>query len=397
MSMPTVTAAPVLTPTRVVSRGANPFAPIVIQQNQSLTPTSTQQIYEPLVARGKRAHTNANVQKALDDLRARLNGEVYKQEHTGKVITVKIGLIDINFEIQRDEDAEHHANIIRKFDPRIYMPVMCTKLATGRYSAWEGQQTACVLYHLWKAGLIEDDFEVQIKYFDEDLEVPGSDLKGEAVGNYGFRQINGGMRKPIDAYHLHRSRVNGVRLYNSQFDEDRQSEEIQCIMERNSMFPAKPIDARGRNATPGMVTYLHGVNLIAGHGTDMSVFNLAKTDLEWALKWHNTYFPNEKGVEGGFILAFGRLHHAARTQTPSVTIDSTTEAELYQLFRSKYGTPSGFHNDCKTRLTKWQEANGLKTSWSDGCLTPLLVMDYIKSGGKCVLPKVPGMMIYAGI
>lgn len=398
MSMPAVTAATVPTSTRVVSRGANPFAPIVIQQNQRLTPTNTQQIYEPLVVRGQRSHTNANVQKALAELKARMNDEIYTQEHTGKVATVKIGLIDINIEIQRDEDAEHHANIIRKFDPRIYMPVMCTKLANGRYSAWEGQQTACVLYHLWQAGLIEEDFEVQIKYFDEDLKVPGSDLKGEAVGNYGFRQINGGLRKPIDAYHLHRSRVNGVRLYNSIFDEDVQSEQIQCILENNIMFPAKSSDAKHNRATPGMVTYIHGLNLIAGHGTDMKAFNVSKTDLEWALQWHNKYYPNEKGVDGGFILAFGRLAHAARTNKfGAIKLDATVDAELHRLFQAKYGSPKGFHNDCKQRLLNWQTTNNINPSWSDGCLTPILVMDYIKFGGTSVLPQVSGMVTYAGI
>ncbi|NDC62368.1 MAG: hypothetical protein EBZ60_10250 [Betaproteobacteria bacterium] len=155
------------------------------------------------------------------------------------MIWVKISDLDINIEIQRDEDAEHQANILEKFDPRIAMPVMATKLKNGRYSVWEGQQTSCVLYHLYQAGLIEDDFLVQVKAFDEDMVVPGTQLQGEAVASYGFRQINGGGRKGIDAYHLHRSRVNGVRLYDSIFDEDIQSESIQCIMEHNQMFPAK--------------------------------------------------------------------------------------------------------------------------------------------------------------
>jgi hypothetical protein len=88
------------------------------------------------------------------------------------------------------------------------------------------------------------------------LEVPGSNLKGEAVGNYGFRVLNGSGREPIDAYFMHRSRVNGVRLYDSDFWEDQQSEEIQQILEKNNMFPAKASDAQGQKATPGMVTHI---------------------------------------------------------------------------------------------------------------------------------------------
>jgi hypothetical protein len=276
---------------------------------------------------------------------------------------------------------------------------MCTKLKNGRFSAWEGQQTSCVLYHLYTAGLIDGDFLVQVKAFDEELIVPGTTLQGEAVANYGFRQINGGGRKGIDAYHLHRSRVNGVRLYGSVFDEDVQSNEIQIIMENNNMFPAKSSSARGQLATPGMVTYIHGANNIAGHGTDMKLFNKSKEDLNWALSWHNKYYPSEKGVDGGFILAFGRLHCAARSSTNKVALDATVEADLYKLFQTTYGSPKSFHKDCKQRLQDFQDANGLPRSWSDSCLASILVMDYYnpnKFAGKLNLPAIPDSQKYAG-
>jgi hypothetical protein len=387
------------TQTRTISRGANPYAPIAIQQNVSLTPQGQFNIYEALTTRGARAHTNPHVQQALNNLRTRLGGEKYTHQHFGELIWAKISDLDINIEIQRDEDAEHQANIIDRFDPRIAMPVMATKLKNGRYSVWEGQQTSCLYYHLYTAGLIDGDFLVQVKAFDEDMVVPGTDLQGEAVGNYGFRQINGGGRKGIDAYHLHRSRVNGVRLYNSTFDEDVQSEQIQQILEKNNMFPTKSSDARGQQATPGMVTYIHGLNTIAGHGTEMKLFNKTKHDLEWALAWHNRYYPAEKGVDGGFILAFGRLHHAARTAKTPIKLGATVEADLYRLFQSKYGSPKSFHKDCKQRLQDFQDDNDLVRSWSDSCLTPILVMDYYSPSGfagKLSLPMVPDMTKYAG-
>lgn len=384
---------------RAVNRGANPFAPLVIQQNVNMTPQGQSNIYEPLTVRGARAHTNSHVQQALANLRIRLGDEKYTHKHFGELIWAKISDLDINIEIQRDEDAEHQANILEKFDPRIAMPVMATKLKNGRYSVWEGQQTSCLYYHLYTAGLIDGDFLVQVKSFDEDMIVPGTDLQGEAVANYGFRQINGGGRKGIDAYHLHRSRVNGVRLYNSTFDEDVQSEMVQCILEKNNMFPAKASDARGQLATPGMVTYIHGLNIIAGHGTEMKLFNKTAEDLDWALAWHNKYYPAEKGVDGGFILAFGRLHHAARTAKHPVTLNATVEADLYKLFQSHYGSPKAFHKDCKQRLETFQDANDLVRSWSDSCLTPILVMDYYdpnKFAGKLNLPQVPDLKKYAG-
>lgn len=383
--------------TRTVDRGANPFAPIVKQANRNLTPHQAAWVYQPLTQRAGAVHNSAHIQESLKNLAARMKGQRFNQQHCGQLVLVPISEIDINVDIQRDCEPEHQAKIIERFDPRIYMPVMATRLVNGRYSAWEGQQTASVLYHLHQAGLLDDDFLVQVKAIDEDLKVPASDLVGEAVGNYGFRQINGGMRKPIDAYHLHRSRVNGVRLYDSQFDEDVQSEEIQQILERNNMFPAKSSAAKYNQASPGMVTYIHGLNLIAGHGADMKTFHKTKHDLEWALMWHDRYYRNEKGVDGGFILAFGRLAAAARTCDPQITLDRATEDDLFKLFQNRYGSPKGFHNDCKARLKNFQVKNSLAESWSDSCLTPILVMDYVNWGGNRPLPQVAGMVTYAGI
>jgi hypothetical protein len=250
------------------------------------------------------------------------------------------------------------------------------------------------MYWLWRCGLIEKDFLVQCKVVDDDLAVPGSSLVGEAVGNYGFRTLNGSGREPIDAFFMHRSRVNGVRLYHSELKEDRQSEEIQQILEHNHMFPAKASEARGRQARPGMVTYITGLNNIAAHGTQAAVFDLAKQDLNRALAWHDRYYAGEKGVDGGFILAFGRLYAAAREQKVDITLE--TEEGLYHLFQSRYGSPSGFHADCKQRLKAFQKRNTIKESWSDSCLTPILVSDYLKLGGPGRLPRVD-MVTYAGV
>jgi hypothetical protein len=393
-----MTTATVSVQPRTVNRGANPFAAIVKQQNQNLTPTSPTSVYESLQVRGDRVFNHPAVQKALAEVKQQLGGETYNQSHFGTLICIPYKDMDMNIDIQRDEDPIHIAEqILPKYDPRISMTVMCTKLKNGRYSAWEGQQTSLTFYVLHKAGLIDDNTLIQVKAFDEDLEVPGTTLKGEAVGNLGFRIINGGGRKGVDAYHVHRSRVSGVRVYESKFREDLQSEEIQQILERHNMFPAKTSAAAGKKATPGMVTYIHGLNLIAGHDTDQKLFDISKNDLDWALAWHEKYYANEKGVDGGIILALGRLAQQARTAKPKIVLDSNTEQDLYKLFRAKYGSPKGFHKDCKDRLTKFQLANNLATSWSDSCLTPILVMDYINWGGKCALPQVHGMTTYAGI
>jgi len=387
--------------TRTIDRGANPFAPIAKQRNQALA-TPRKGVYEKLedrVVTMMSDDVQSNViNQAIAELRERLGGKTYKQEHFGYLAEIDAGLIDINIDIQRDLLGKHIGeDIIVKFDPRILQPINVTFIReTGRYSAWDGQQSSATLKLLLLAGLVDPDVKIQCKVVEDDLVVPGSNLVGEAYGNLGFRLLNTS-REPIDPFWMHRSRVSGVRNYGSTLDEDLQAEEIQQIFESNHMFPAKASDAQGQKAKPGMVTYISGCNNIAGHDTEWDTFNITKNDLNRALHWHDTYFSNEKGVDGGFILAFGRLYAEARETDIEITQD--TEDDLFRLFQSKYGTPAGFHRDCKDRLKAFQIKNKLKTSWSDSCLTPILVMDYLRwdDSENHPLPEVNHMTTYAGI
>lgn len=386
---------------RTVNRGANPFAPIAKQRNQALT-TPRNGVYEKLEDRVNTflsvADNRQIIDAAVDRLRTRLAGEVYHQDHFGRFEMIAIPLEYLNIDIQRDITAATNlAKIIDLFDPRCVQPVNCTYITeTGMYSAWDGQQTSTVLKILLDAGLIDPDFRVMCKVYDDTLDVPGTDLKGEAAANYLFRTLNTS-REPIDPYWLHRSRVSGVRNYGSQLTEDLQANEIQKIFEKNHMFPAKASDAQGQRATPGMVTHISGCNNIAGLGNTDTVFEQTRQDLDRALAFHDRFFNHEKGVDGGFILAFGRLYAEAREQDIDITPE--TEQDLYDMMIALYGSPKGFHADCKQRLADHHKRNGNKISWSDSCLTPILVMDYLKwpESKNLPLPAVSHMVSYAGI
>lgn len=386
---------------RTVNRGANPFAPIAKQRNQALT-TPRSGVYEKLEDRVDTFLSVANnreiIDAAVSRLRTRLADEIYRQDHFGRFEMLSIPLEYLNIDIQRDLiEATKLARIIDLFDPRCVQPVNCTYITdTGMYSAWDGQQTSAVLKILLDAGLIDPDFRVMCKVYDDTLKVPGTDLKAEAAANYLFRMLNTS-REPIDAYWLHRSRVSGVRNYGSQLTEDRQANEIQEIFEKNHMFPAKASDAQGQRSTPGMVTHISGCNVIAGHGSTDTLFEECKQDLDRALAFHDRFFSSEKGVDGGFILAFGRLYAEAREQ--SIDITAHTEQDLYDMMMALYGSPKGFHADCKQRLTEHRKRNHDKNSWSDSCLTPILVLDYLKwpMSKNLPLPAVNHMVSYAGI
>jgi hypothetical protein len=176
--------------------------------------------------------------------------------------------------------------------------------------------------------------------------------------------------------------------------ENLQSNEIQLVLEKYHMYPAASVT--GQRKKPGMITYISGLNNISHHGTeDATIFKNCLADLEWALKWHNTYFSSEEGVDGGFILAFGRF--AADAREAGFVITTALEDDLARHIKHWYMSPAGFHRDCRERLKKFQKSNGLKDSWSDSCLTPTLVLDYLNRGGAESVPQVHDMVTYAGI
>lgn len=375
---------------------SNPFIPVAKAKNKQLT-TPINGVYEKIDDRVETFlsidENNEAIQGALSELKVRLGGQIYQPKHFGDLVWVPIELLDINVDIQRDLVKGRIVSNLINFDPRCVQPVNCTYITeTGRYSAWEGQQTSATLYILLKEGLISKDFLVPCKVYADNLIVPGSPLTGEGAGNDLFRSLNTG-REPIDAFWIHRSRVSAVRNYGSTLELDKQSNDIQKVLEKHNMFPAKEED--GKIPTPGMVTYISGINKIAGHGTERVKFNKTLKDLDNAMAFHDKYFHNIPGVDGGFILAFGRLYAAARDAGTPISPDA--EAGLADMIKKRYGTPSAFHKDCKTRLTKYQLANGRSKAWKDSCLTPILVWDYMRHGNGHPLPMVKDMADYANV
>jgi hypothetical protein len=355
-----------------MTQTSNPYIPVAKQKNKQLT-TPINGVYEKLDDRVNTflaiSDNNDTIQTALAELKIRLGGQIYQPTHFGELVHVPIDLIDINVDIQRDLVLLRIASNIRNFDPRCVQPVNCTYITeTGRYSAWEGQQTSATLYILLKEGLISKDFLVPCKIYSDTLTVPGSPLTGEGAGNDLFRSLNTG-REPIDAFWIHRSRVSAVRNYGSTLELDKQSNQIQLVLEKHNMFPAKEEDGKN-NPMPGMVTHISGINKIAGHGSKPHEFKQTLQDLDKAMAFHDKYFHSVPSVDGGFILAFGRLYAAARlNQTP---ISPDAEDGLADMIKKRYGTPADFHADCKTRLRKYQVNNGRTKSWKDSCLTPIL-------------------------
>lgn len=384
-----------LTTQRVISRNTNPFSPA--QLNRSAQAYKNKNLYEDLVKRSGPASINNDVQKAIADLKARINQKQFAKKDFGRIEYVKLSDLVINIDNQRDVDWDHVAHIIKTFDPRAVQVVNTIKLVNGKYSVPEGQHTAVVLKILYDAGLLEKDFEVQCKVVDENATVPGSELKGEAFGNLLFRIINYKGRKAVEPYYMHRSRVSGVRNYGSTLLEDVQAERIQQCVDNNNMYCAPAIEARGHGAKPGMITYINGLNKIAG--LESNTFDESINDLEFALQLHNQYFSNEKGVDGGFILAFGR--YAALARVNDFDINKDWKDALMKFFKQTYASPSKFHKTCKARLDHFNKQNSLPGGWSDNCLLSILILDFYNwcSDNSLDYPALPDKNInkYNGI
>ena len=367
----------------------NPFAP---PPKTVQTPLVSQDgnIYDPLIPRALAIADEDVVQEAIENLRIRLQGTPYKQEHFGRLEELESNLIDINVDIQRVLETPHIAkNIIELFDPRIMQPLNVIYIKeTGRYSAWEGQQSGTAFALMMHFGLIEPGTLIQCKVVDDDLAVPGSTLTGEAVGNYGFRCINYKGRKAPDLFWILRSMVNGVRLYNSTLIEDEQANEIQNILQKNNMFAAPKIEAQGNKAKPGMVTHISSILNMAGHGTEHENFNITKEELDWVLAWHNKFYASEKGVDGGYLILFGRFAALCREQEIEITKEH--ELEFYQHMK-RYGSPKAFHQDCQTRYKR------VFGGWSDACLLPIWQKDYMKRGGTLSLPTIKNYNEYKSL
>lgn len=369
MSTATAAALPPVNRPGLNGRIMNPYSRS--GQVKTTLNTTPANIYEDLKKRTSTVKP-AELSAAIADLKAKLNGSVFTQADFGELRLVDLKDLFVNIDNQRDIDWPHIFYILRNFDPRIVQVINVIELPDGRLSIPEGQHTAVVLFILYHSNLVPRDFKVMVKVIDHALAVPGSILTGEAFGNLLFRVINHKGRKEIAAYYLFRSRVNGVRLYGSTLQEDVHAEQIQQALDRNNMFASPAHFARGNGATPGMVTYISGLIDISEH--DTAGFAGGIKDLDWCLRMHDQYFYREKGVDGGFILALGRYAKLAREQ--NIVIDKQYEQDFMDFFRGRYGSPKMFHDECKTRLRKFQRANTLPETWTDSCLRPVLIMDF---------------------
>jgi len=359
----------------------------------------------------KQALDNGNdIENGIEKLQDRLGGQKYRPEHFGRVGMVPLSKVYSNIDIQRIvEQGFIGKNILPIFDPRITQPINAIYYPAGAphpitgdtledemYTAWDGQQTSSTIEAMIMFGLIELDGEFMIKanIIDYDLAVPGSDITGEAVANFGFRTINGTKaKKAVDPYYVMRSEANGVRLYGSTLQEDIHSHEMWTCLEAHNMLPAPTTGTEKK--LPGHIAHVSGMKSMARHDTE----NFDMLTFEKTIKFLSTYFNKDNGINSSFYMAIAELFQNMKDQDINVGFN---DAQFAQFIKDKYANGDGFSAYAKRRVYQLQDKLGVKRSWTDACSVPYMVADYIEyceendlEQGK--IPMPPKMSQYVNL
>ena len=326
----------------------------------------------------------SEIETGIEKLQDRLGGVKYKPEHFGRVAMIKLSAVYSNIDIQRIIEQKFIGqNILPVFDPRITQPINVVYYPAGSphpitgealteemYTAWDGQQTSSTVEALLMFGLIDIDGEFYIKanIIDHDLVVPGSNISGEAVANFGFRTINGSKaKKAVDPYYVFRSEANGKRLYGSSLQEDIHSDAMWNCMEANNMLPAPTTGTEKK--LPGHIAHVSGMKAMASHDTE----NFDMVTFEKTIKFLSTYFDKDNGINSSFYMAIAELFQNIKDQE----IIAFNEVQFAQFIKDKYSNGDGFNAYAKKRLYKLQDSLGTKRSWTDACSVPYMVADYV--------------------
>lgn len=357
--------------------------------------------YEPLHIGVNAILNHPAIAKGIDILKSRLGDQRYKPHHFGRVAMVPLKMIYINIDIQRFVEELHIGNnIIPNFDPRLVQPVnLVFRKELGFYTCWDGRQTSSTILILFMYGLIDvnnwEDFEIKANIIDSDLEVPAPITEGaEAIGNFGFRWMDGSGKKPIDQCFIMRSEYHGAKLYNSKMREDLHSMEMWECMLRHGMHPA---DNRTKSL-PGYVPHISGMKKMAGHDTDnFDIETFGKT-----IKFLSEFVSEDSGVNSSFYMAIADLFCLLTIQGIQLGTGKNqfNEKRFGEFLHEKYGrinTSHEFRRIAKKRLERVRKKQGFITAnWDDNCGAPFMLDDYSKwcekhglSTGK--LPEHPHM------
>lgn len=295
-------------------------------------------------------------------------GKQFNINSMPKIGKFKLGLLEIDEDIQRSLDATHCSKIA---DPDTFMEqllqcMICILNSEGKLISIDSQHTGSVIAGLISAGLaegVEDwrEFEVPVLYVETD---------SLAFARRAFSILNGKGKKKQSKYQELRNAVFCVRLDGDTSDPDEVLLEKKVSIAEN--YDCYPVEA-GTKQLPGTFSHIVSFNSL----------DLETTEL--VCDWHNTYFHNVP-IDSSVFVMFRDM--AKEFKAAKVDLSNDLLCELAGMIQSIFADPAEFKATVERAHTDWgQTVYGYKIPWSDDAEACLLLQLYKRLGGAYNVPR----------
>lgn len=283
-----------------------------------------------------------------------------------KVSMEKLGLLNIDEDIQRALDDKHCANRIADpslFDPALLQTAQCIKTSKGKFISIDSQHTVSTIAALIDAELVPGhsdwrDFEFPFQYIETD---------NLAYARRAFSILNGKGKKKQSAYQQLRNSVFIVRIDKDKTDDDDvELEEKVSIAENYNCFPVE-LDS-------DLAKY-------PGTFTNIATFKtLSKEEIEKACEWHNKYFHYEN-VHVSLFFIFKDL--CRQFASAKIKLTPKLLEELAGLVQNIFANLSQFQESVTEAHRRWTvQRYGYQVAWDDDAYACALLQLYVEFGGK---------------
>lgn len=292
-------------------------------------------------------------------------GKVFDISRLPKVSMEKLGVLDIDEDIQRELDEKHCANRIANpalFDPALLQPVICIKTSKGKFISIDAQHTVSTIAGLIDAGLfpgITDwkEFEYPFTYIE---------TNNLSYARKAFSILNGKGKKKQSQYQQLRNSVFVVRIDKDETDKDDvEIEEMVATAEKHNCFPVEE--------NSELLKY-------PGTFSNISTFkSLTLNEVDVACGWHNKYFHYENVHVSLFFIYRDLCREFNGAKLP---ISNKLQEELAALIQRLFGNLSQFQESVTEAHRRWSEKRyNYKAAWDDDAYACALIQLYKKFGG----------------
>jgi hypothetical protein len=287
-----------------------------------------------------------------------------------KVTMEKLGILDIEEDIQRELDEKHCANRIADpsvFDPALLQTAQCIKTSKGKFISIDSQHTVSTVAALIDAGFVPGhtdwrEFEFPFQYIETD---------NLAYARRAFSILNGKGKKKQSAYQQLRNSVFIVRIDKDTSDED--DVEIEAMVAMAEKHHCYPIEEDSDLAK------------YPGTFTNIATFKTLSVDeIELACAWHDEYFHYETVHVSTFFIFRDMMRgfNAAK-----IKVTSKLLKELAAMVQSCFGNLSQYQTSVASAYRQWTDERwGYELAWDDDAYASALLQLYQHFGGKEKIP-----------